>query len=99
MDEKRALALGYMQGLKTEIDELKEKRRKQITHICDRLSMIASDHSGYTADFDASLLDEAVRKLHSVQRDLMTKITEHNLHAERAEAGRILTRSVIVSQS
>ncbi len=85
--------------MKPEIEGLKEKRSKLITHICDRLSMIASDHSGYTADFDAGLLDEATRKLRDIQRDLMTKIAEYNLHAERAEVTRILTRTVIISQS
>lgn len=96
MSDKQALALGYMQIMKPVIADLKEKRNKIITQLRDSFTTITSESSGNTVDFDVGQMVEVVRKLGNAQSELMEKIVEHNLHAERADVTPILTRTITV---
>lgn len=97
INDEKALAVGRMRLMEPTIADLKDKRRKLIAKLCDSLHSIASEDAGYTADFDVTELDTAVRKLAALQRDLMSRVQAHNREAERADLTPIRVRPVHIT--
>ena len=94
---ERITALGSIVDLKSDIEDLKEKRNKLLSSLLEALSSIKSNHSGHVIDYETTQFDDIVHKLHSTQYTLMSKIAESNRHAECANASRILTRKISIA--